>query len=449
MAEVELSRKQLAEQTLTEVNADVLDCLAHARDCLHGLALSCAGVSLSGCLASLAAGTVADSRRKRSCILLWMAGGPSQMDTFDLKPGHANGGPFREIATAAPGLKISEHLPRLAGQMNRLAVLRSMRTREGDHGRATAHLHTGYLPQASIRFPSLGSLVAHELGAAEADLPAFVSVTPQGALTQGSVAAGFLGPNYAPLIVGGSGGVLKVEDLSAPAIPAERSRDRLDLLREMDAGFLASRPGPGARSHVSAYDRAVRLQRPAAAQAFDLSQEKDALRDRYGRSLFGQGCLLARRLVERGVPFVEVTLGGWDTHADNFEQVRSLCGILDPAWATLLADLKDHGLLDSTLVVWMGEFGRTPGINPRTGRDHYPAAWSVVLGGGGIAGGQVVGRTGKDGVAVEDRPVSVPDLMATVCLALGLDPKKQNQSNVNRPIRLADPSAEPIKEVLA
>jgi uncharacterized protein (DUF1501 family) len=153
--------------------------------------------------------------------------------------------------------------------------------------------------------------------------------------------------------------------------------------------------------------------------------------------------------VERGVPFVEVTLGGWDTHDNNFEQVKSLCGVLDPAWATLLADLQDHGLLDSTLVVWMGEFGRTPGINPRNGRDHYPAAWSVVLGGGGIRGGQVLGRTSKDGSTVEERPVSVPDLMATICLALGLDPDKQNPSSVDRPIRLADPSHEPVKEVLA
>jgi uncharacterized protein (DUF1501 family) len=149
------------------------------------------------------------------------------------------------------------------------------------------------------------------------------------------------------------------------------------------------------------------------------------------------------------VPFVEVTRGGWDTHANNFELVRSLSGTLDRAWATLLADLADRGLLDRTLVVWMGEFGRTPKINPRNGRDHYPGAWSVVLGGGGIKGGQVVGRTSKDGLRVEDRPVSAPDLMATICLALGLDPRKQNPSNVDRPIRLADPSAKPVKEVLA
>jgi hypothetical protein len=370
------------------------------------------------------------------------------MDTFDLKPGHANGGPFREIATAGPGVKIGEHLPQLARQMKHLAVLRSMKTKEGDHGRATAHLRTGYLPQGPIRFPALGALVSNELADTEADLPGFVSVTPQAGFAQPSLAAGFLGPRHAPLVVGASGGVLKVEDLDSPSL-AGRARERLELLREMEAKFLASRPGSGTASHVTAYDRAVRLQRQSAARAFDLAEEKEALRERYGRNLFGQGCLLARRLVERGVPFVEVTLGGWDTHDNNFAQVQSLCGVLDPAWATLLEDLGERGLLDSTLVVWMGEFGRTPGINPRYGRDHYPAAWSVALGGGGIRGGQAVGRTSQDGTTVEDRPVAVPDLMATICLALGLDPRKQNQSNVNRPIRLADPSAVPVAEILA
>jgi hypothetical protein len=415
---------------------------------LRQVAAGVSAVPLSGWLGNLAAEAIDDPARKRACILLWMAGGPSQTDTFDLKPDHANGGPFKEIETAAPGVRICEHLPQLAKLAKKLAVVRSMRTREGDHGRATHHLRTGYLPQGAIRFPSLGALVSNELSEAHADLPGFVSVTPQGAFAQSSVAAGFLGPRHAPLVVGGSGGTLKVEDLETPT-GTERARERLDLLREMEAGFIASRPGPGTASHVTAYDRAVRLGREAAARAFDLAEEKSALRDRYGKSLFGQGCLLARRLVERGVPFVEVTLGGWDTHDNNFEQVKSLCGMLDPAWSALMEDLADRRLLDSTLIVWMGEFGRTPGINPRNGRDHYPAAWSVVLGGGGIKGGQVIGRTSKDGSTVEERPVSVPDLMATICLALGLDPKKQNPSNVNRPIRLADPSAQPIQEVLA
>lgn len=393
----------------------------------------------------LAAHAAGDGRRKRSCILLWMAGGPSQLDTFDLKPSTENGGPFQEVATSVPGVRICEHLPKVARQMHRLALIRSVQNKEGDHGRATAHLQTGYLPQGPIRFPSLGSTVSHELGDLQADLPGFVSILPRGAFAQPAVAAGFLGPSYAPLVVEAANGTLRVEDL--PGGHARR-REQLRLLRELEAPFLDSRPGPGAASHVTAYDRAERLGAVEAADAFDLEGESATLREQYGRGSFGQGCLLARRLIERGVPFVQVTLDGWDTHDNNFERVGSLCNVLDPAWSALLDDLYTRGLLDTTLVVWLGEFGRTPGINPRVGRDHYPSAWSAVLGGGGIVGGSLVGRTSADGFAVEERPVLVPDLMATIYLALGLDHRKQNMSNVGRPIRLADPEANPIRELL-
>src|SRR5262245_29275033 len=345
---------------------------------MRGSAALAGAALVPGWLGQVAARATTDASRKRSCILLWMAGGPSQLDTFDLKQGTENSGPFREIETTTPGVKFSEHLPLLAKQSEHLAIVRSMKTKEGDHGRATAHLHTGYLPQASIRFPSLGALVSNELASEHADLPGFVSVG--GAFAQPSVAAGFLGPRHAPLVVasygggrrgGAEGGTLRVEDLNSSISP-DRWNERLSLLREMEQPFLASRPGPGTASHITAYDRAARLRSPSAMRAFDLSEESDAMRDRYGRGTFGQGCLLARRLVEYGVPFVEITLGGWDTHQNNFEQVRSLCGTLDPAWAMLISDLSARGLLDSTLVVWMGEFGRTPGINPRAGRDHYP-----------------------------------------------------------------------------
>jgi uncharacterized protein (DUF1501 family) len=193
--------------------------------------------------------------------------------------------------------------------------------------------------------------------------------------------------------------------------------------------------------------------RSEAAKALDLDDEPAEVREAYGRNRFGQGCLLARRLVERGVPFVEVTLGGvgaasWDTHAGNFETVKELSGILDPAWASLMAELKARGLLESTTIVWMGEFGRTPKINDNTGRDHYPNAWTTVLAGGGIRAGQVVGRTSADGTTVEERPVSVADLLATVYTALGIDPMTQNVSNVGRPIRLVDPAAVAIREIV-
>ncbi len=205
--------------------------------------------------------------------------------------------------------------------------------------------------------------------------------------------------------------------------------------------------------YKTAYDRAVRLMRSEAGKAFDLDDEPANVRDAYGRNRFGQGCLLARRLVERGVPFIDVTFGGdnalgWDTHSDNFNTVKDLSQTLDPAWATLMAELKERGLLDSTLIVWMGEFGRTPKINGGSGRDHYPNAWSTVLAGGGISAGQVIGRTSADGSTVEDRPVTVPDLLATVFRALKVDPMKQNISNIGRPIRLVDPSAKPIQEIV-
>src|SRR5262245_37452995 len=199
-----------------------------------------------------------------------MAGGPAQTDTFDMKPGHANGGPFKEVATAAPGLRFSEHLPGVGRHAKRLAVIRSMQTKEGDHGRATAHLQTGYSPQGSIRFPSLGALAARELTDQSADLPGFVSVTPVGAFAQPSVAAGFLGPKHAPLVVNGGPRGLAVENLRA-SVSAARAKERLALLRESEEPFLSSRPGPGVSTHVTAYDRAVRLQRQAAAKAFDLS----------------------------------------------------------------------------------------------------------------------------------------------------------------------------------
>jgi uncharacterized protein (DUF1501 family) len=250
---------------------------------------------------------------------------------------------------------------------------------------------------------------------------------------------------------------LKVENLAPPSeASGARFDSRIDILADLQKDFAAQRPGVAAKSHLTAYERAVKLMKTAASKAFNLDEEPGNVRDAYGRNLFGQGCLLARRLVEQGVPFVEVTLGafagnqlGWDTHNNNFNAVRSLCDILDPAWAQLMEDLKTRGLLDDTLIVWMGEFGRTPVINGQTGRDHWPNAFSTVLAGGGIKGGQAIGKTSDDGTKVEDRPVSVPDFLATVVSALGIDPTTQNLSNVGRPIRIADPKARPIDEVLS
>ncbi|HTU90081.1 MAG TPA: DUF1501 domain-containing protein, partial [Gemmataceae bacterium] len=249
---------------------------------------------------------------------------------------------------------------------------------------------------------------------------------------------------------------LKVQNLARPdGVSAERESARIDLLRQMQDDFLRTRSSLPAESHRNAYQRAVTLMHSQAAKAFDLDEEPKQLRDAYGRNLFGQGCLLARRLVEQGVPFIEVTLSntanltlGWDTHINNFESVRKLSEVLDSAWSTLMGDLKQRGLLETTLIVWMGEFGRTPKINGNSGRDHWANSWTTVLAGGGIKSGQVIGKTSADGMEVTDRPISTQDFLATIAVALGIDTKKQNHSNVGRPIRIADPAARPIPEVL-
>ncbi len=440
------------------------------RDLFRLAAAGVVGVSTSGWIEAMAADAAGDPKRRKSVILLWMTGGPSQTDTFDPKPKHANGGQFKAIETAVPGILVSEHLPKLARQMKDIAIIRSMSSKEGDHGRATYNLRTGYTQQGPVRYPTLGSLVSKELGTDEAELPNFVSIAPVRSFNPGAFGPGFLGPQYAPLVVGERGVInpqagsdarelsFSVEDLNPPVgVDRPRTDSRLMLLDSLRKDFLDHHPGITPLSHQDAYRRAVRLMRSAAAKAFELDEEPARLRDAYGRTAFGQGCLLARRLVERGVPFVEVSLSsaegeqafGWDTHQQNFDAVKKLSGVLDPGWSALIDDLRSRGLLDSTLIVWMGEFGRTPKVNANAGRDHFPNAWTTVLAGGGIKGGQVIGDTGVDGMLVKDRPVAVPDLLATICKAVGVDPQAQNMSDTGRPIRVVDPKAKTIGEVLA
>ena len=450
---------------------------AHSRRrALQAFAASAAGASMSGWLPALAAAAgdaaVAGNPPPRSVILLWMTGGPSQLDTFDPKPEHENGGEFAAIDTAVPGVQIAEHLPGIAQRLDRCALLRSLSTPEGDHGRATFLARTGYRPGGVIDYPTLGAAISKELAdqpeRVENDLPSYVSIAPFRLANPAAFGSGFLGPEYAPLTVGegagdpnaaqGAGGnALTVRNLAPPrGAGGERMARRLELLSNFEDRFAAGRPDAALAGRRTAYEKAVRMMSGAAAGAFDLSKEPAALKDRYGRSPFGQGCLLARRLVERGVPFVEVSLNGvtggeafaWDTHADNFNAVKALCGVLDPAWSTLLDDLQDRGL-GETLVVWMGEFGRTPVINPQGGRDHFPAAWNAVMCGGGIVGGSVAGATDAAGMEVTDRPISAADFAATLCRAAGVDPWRDNLSNVGRPIRLADPEANAVEAILA
>jgi uncharacterized protein (DUF1501 family) len=384
----------------------------------------------------------AGKKPAKACIVLWMSGGPSQTDTWDLKPGHKNGGPFKEATTDVPGLRFSEHLKKLSGTAKELGIIRSMSTKEGEHGRATQLLHTGQLPSDAVAYPALGSMMAKELGDPEHDLPSYVTVSP-GMPPGANIGAGFLGPQYAPMAVSGisdnpnSRANLTIDYLKPEKPVADPDQEvRRQLLADLQGDFEKRNGGEAAKAHAASYRKAQKMIDTEARGGFRLDEETAKLRDAYGRNRFGQGCLLARRLVERGVSFVEVTLDGWDTHTNNFEQVKTLSEMLDPAFATLISDLKDRGMLETTLVVWMGEFGRTPLITNNGGRDHFPVAWSTVMAGAGIKGGQAIGSTGKDGAAVVERPVSVADFLATVFTAVGVKPTKENQTWDGRPIQL-------------
>ena len=414
------------------------------RDWLRFAASGASMVSLSGWMDVLAARASEARAKPKSCILLWMEGGPSHKDTFDLKPGTKDAGEFRPIATSVPGLEISEHLPKVARQMHHAALLRGMSTSQGAHGPARYYLHTGYREgSGGLVHPSIGSIVSAELGREEAPLPNFVAVG-QGT----SFGAGFLGVRHQPLVVDDP--AKGVQSLGSP-LGSNRFAGRVDLLEELERGLLRTSGSDAARDHNTTYRRTLALMRSKEAQAFDIAREPAAMLARYGDTDFGRGCLMGRRLVESGVPFVEVSSTGWDTHQDNFDRVKKLSGEIDAPIAALVADLESRGLLDSTLVIWMGEFGRSPNITSKSGtpgRNHYPKAWSSALFGGGIKAGQVVGRTDKDGAEVVERPISGLDFLATVCTLLGIDPTKENATPIGRPIRIVDKGARPVVEVL-
>ncbi len=406
------------------------------RGFLRGLGAAGVGLTFSDLMAVHAQEL---RRRNMSCILLWMAGGPSQMETFDPKPDHANGGGTKVIQTAVPGIQIAEGWEKVARSLGDVALVRSMTNREGNHQRATYQLHTGYAPTGTLKHPGFGSIVASELGEPDFDLPHIVSVG--GA----PVGAGFLGVGVEPF---------QVADPNRPPtnvtlpVPENRFARRLALLDHLEkAGFGGRGGADRVRDHRLLYQQTARMVRSPRMKAFDLSSEPEAVRNAYGRTTFGQGCLLARRLVEAGVTFIEVRANGWDTHEQNNERVGKLAGEVDPAFATLIGELKQRGLLQTTLIVWMGEFGRTPKVNVTAGRDHFPKCFNVALAGGGIKGGQVIGASTPDGNDVKDRPVEVVDLLATLCRALKIDARKENMTVVGRPIRIVD-GGKPVKELL-
>ena len=381
-------------------------------------------------------------KRGKSCILLWMGGGPSTMDLWDLKPGTNTGGPFRPISTKGD-MQISEHLPKVAQVMDNLSIVRSMSTREADHNRGRYYMHTGYVPNPNIEHPSYGSVIAHEMATErnELEIPPFVSVGG------GSVGPGFLGMSWAPFTVSSNGQVRNLGGLQSWG--DDMLTSRLGMLKMIEDGFLNQNRGPAAEDHAKILNKTVKLMKSEQMKAFRVNEEPDEMKELYGNDGFGRGCLLARRLVEAGVPFVEVDLGGWDNHQNIFNTLSdNKLPVMDRAMSALVTDLKQRGLLETTTIVWMGEFSRTPRINGNTGRDHWARSWSTVVGGGGIKGGLAIGETSADGTAVETEPYSSEDLMATVIRAMGISLDTTFTSKSGRPMKIAN-GGKVIKDLLA
>jgi hypothetical protein len=411
-----------------------MDFLFGRRDFMRIGSLGALGVTLDKALR-------AGARNDISCILVWQSGGCGHQDTFDMKPDAPREyrGEFNPIPTNVPGIQICEHLPFTAKQADKYTILRSMRSKENNHERAINYLLTGYLPLPTIEFPSMGSVVSKELGPKNG-LPPYVAVPN----TFPSYGAGFLGGEYNPFLSGDANVTgYKVRDLTLPTdVDWTRIGNRRYLLQQMDAKFQAIEASRDFQAMDSFYQRAHELlSSPAAKKAFDIESEPAALRERYGRTPVGQGCLLARRLVEGGVRFVTVAKGwlNYDTHGNNFETMKKvLLPEFDRAFAALLEDLHQRGILDTTLVIAMGEFGRTPKVNADAGRDHHNKAWSIVLAGAGIPGGRVLGATDKTATEVTELPVEPEDLLFTIYRILGVDPSKEYHSPIGRPVKIVN-----------
>ena len=345
---------------------------------------------------------------QKRCVVLWMSGGPSQMETFDPKPGAVTGGPTTAIPTSVPGIRIAANLPEIAKRMDRLSIIRSLTSPEGDHDRGEYFLHTGYpLVQAFPR-PTLGSIISHQ--SPIADFPQFVSIGTRG------LGPAYMGPDHAPFAV--EDPVEAVQLITG----LRRQRSGLRKLDEFNTEFDRQHLDTGLQRRRASLQRVERMLTTPFVSALDVDKASEADRLRYGEGEFGRRCLLARRLLESGVRFVEVAHGGWDTHDDNFNNVARLCEEIDRPWAALLDDLQAGGLWNDTIVIWMGEFGRTPQVNANSGRDHFPRVTPVVLGGGGLKGGVVVGSTNSTGLEIESESVTIPNLFATLLTAFGIDP---------------------------
>ncbi len=381
----------------------------------------------------------APRRRAKSAIILWLAGGPSQVDTFDPKR-HADAGPFRHIGTSIPGASFTEHLPRTAEIASRLVVVRSVTSKELNHFRGRYLMRTGYDQDATVRHPAFGSVVSKFLGDPSDPIPQFVSVAAP------SVGAGILGDDHAALVVRKAGE--PIDDLAPPkGVSRARFERRLALLDSLERASASPVAGSSEATVLSSLrSRALAFARSDKTSAFDLSPEPAGLASRYGDTPFGRGCLLARRLVERGVKCVEVTLGGWDTHTDNFGGHARGLEVFDPAFSALVLDLEERRLLESTIVLVMGEFGRAPKITHEEGRHHHGDAFSAVLAGGWLRSGIVHGASDESGDKVVRDPVTIPDILATLCDRLGIDTEIENRSPSGRPIKVS--LGRPIEAIL-
>ncbi len=378
-------------------------------------------------------------KNQKAAILLWMSGGPSTMDIWDLKPGASTGGQFRPISTNGD-VQICEHMPMMAKNMDKVSIVRNMSTREADHMRGRYYMHTGYVPNPSVKHPSYGSVIAHEL----ADTRPELEIPPFVAIGGGSEGPGFLGMTWAPFSVSSNG---QVQNLDMGLSP-DRLAQRMEALRLMETGFIDDNRGLAATEHAKVIGKTLSLMTSEQMKAFKVMQEPDDIQERYGKNNFGRGCLMARRLVEAGVPFVEVNLGGWDNHANIFPTLETKLPELDRGMSALLEDLAQRGRLDDTAVIWMGEFSRTPNINGNAGRDHWARSWSTVVGGAGMNAGIAVGKTNEDGTRVEGHSYTSEDLMASVCRSLGISLETTFTSQSGRPMKIAN-SGKVIKELFS
>ncbi|AMV17533.1 DUF1501 domain-containing protein [Planctomyces sp. SH-PL14] len=384
-------------------------------------------------------------KAQKACILIWLGGGPPTIDIWDLKPGSKNGGEFTPVSTKGD-LQISEHMPETAKVMSDLSVVRSMSTREADHGRGSYFMHTAYVPNPTVVHPTFGSVVSYEVGAKqrkELEIPAFVSIGG------GGMSPGFLGMSHAPFVVDSNG---RIQNAEMDQASMGRLSKRLGILEAVEDTFIKSDRGDIGQAHKDVYSKAVNLMTSAQMDAFKTEKEPAAVRDMYGpaTSAFGRSMLMARRLVEVGVPFVEVNFpGGWDLHQDVFNTLKNQrLPILDKGIAGLTADLKQRGLLEHTTIVCMGEFGRTPRINANTGRDHWAQSWSVMIGGGGLKGGRAIGETDADGMRIVSESYLPGDIWATIAHAMKIPLDTVHTSGRGRPMRLAN-GGTPIKGLIS